>query len=102
MRISDGSSDVCSSDLAAALGCARRALDEATRRAIERRLGEGRLADNPITQSKLAEMVLDVDASALLIYRAAWLRDVKGQRNSREAALAKLHATEREIGRAHV
>src|SRR3546814_5091510 len=40
-------------------------------------------------------MVLDVDASALLVYRAAWLRDVKGQRNSREAALAKLHATDR-------
>src|SRR3546814_18556363 len=40
-------------------------------------------------------MVLDVDASALLVYRAAWLRDVKGQRNSREAALAKLHATAR-------
>jgi acyl-CoA dehydrogenase len=39
-------------------------------------------------------MVLDVDTSALLIYRAAWLRDVKGQRNSREAALAKLHATD--------
>src|SRR3546814_14983938 len=77
---------------AAALGFARRALDEATRRAIERRLGEGRLADNPITQSKLAKMVLDVDASALPIYRAAWLRDVKGQPNSPEAALAKLHA----------
>ena len=42
----------------------------------------------------LAEMVLDVDASALLVYRAAWLRDVKGRRNSREAALAKLHATD--------
>lgn len=79
---------------AAALGFARRALDEATRRAMTRRLGTGTLADNPITQSKLAEMVLDVDASALLIYRAAWLRDVKGQRNSREAALAKLHATD--------
>jgi acyl-CoA dehydrogenase len=52
------------------------------------------LADNPITQSKLAEMVLDVEASALLIYRAAWMRDVQGQRNSREAALAKLHATD--------
>ena len=80
---------------AAALGFARRALDEATHRAMERRLGEGRLRDNPITQSKLAEMVLDVDASALLVYRAAWLRDVKGRRNSREAALAKLHATDR-------
>jgi len=79
---------------AAALGFARHALDEATRRAMTRRLGSGTLADNPITQSKLAEMVLDVDASALLIYRAAWLRDVAGQRNSREAALAKLYATD--------
>jgi acyl-CoA dehydrogenase len=79
---------------AAALGFARRALDEATTRALSRRLGSGTLADNPITQSKLAEMVLDVDSSALLIYRAAWLRDVKGLRNSREAALAKLHATD--------
>jgi acyl-CoA dehydrogenase len=80
---------------AAALGFARRALEEATRRARHRRLGAGTLADNPITQSKLAEMVLDVEASALLVYRAAWLRDVKGRRTSREAALAKLHATDR-------
>ena len=79
---------------AAALGFARRALDEATRRAMSRRLGQAMLADNPITQSKLAEMVLDVDSSALLIYRSGWLRDVKGQRNSQEAALAKLHATD--------
>jgi acyl-CoA dehydrogenase len=79
---------------AAALGFARRALDKATRRALTRRLGAGTLADNPITQSKLAEMVLDVETSALLVYRAAWLRDVKGLRNSREAALAKLHATD--------
>ena len=79
---------------AAALGFARRALDEATKRSLTRRLGQGVLADNPITQSKFAEMVLDIDTSALLIYRAAWLRDVKGQRNSREAALAKLHATD--------
>ncbi|MFN3946048.1 MAG: acyl-CoA dehydrogenase family protein [Allosphingosinicella sp.] len=79
---------------AAALGFARRALDEATRRALARKLGSGTLADNAITQSKLAEMVLDVETSALLVYRAAWLRDVRGQRNSREAALAKLHATD--------
>jgi acyl-CoA dehydrogenase len=79
---------------AAALGFARRALDEATVRAVARKLGAGTLADNAITQSKLAEMVLDVDTSALLIYRAAWLRDVLGRRNSREAALAKLHATD--------
>jgi len=79
---------------AAALGFARRALDEATRRALSRKLGGGTLADNAIIQAMLAEMVLDVDASALLVYRAAWLRDVRGQRNSREAALAKLHATD--------
>ncbi|MEA3001574.1 MAG: acyl-CoA dehydrogenase [Sphingomonadales bacterium] len=79
---------------AAALGFARRALDEATRRALTRRLGEGLLADNAVTQARLAEMVLDVETSALLIYRAAWVRDVAGRRNSREAALAKLHATD--------
>lgn len=79
---------------AAALGFARRALDDATERSLSKRLGEGVLADNAVTQSKLAEMVLDVETSALLVYRAGWLRDVRGQRNSREAALAKLHATD--------
>lgn len=79
---------------AAALGMARRALDEATNRALERKLGAGVLADNPVTQSKLAEMALDIDSAALLIYRAAWVRDVEGRRNSREAAMAKLAATE--------
>jgi acyl-CoA dehydrogenase len=79
---------------AAALGFARRALDEATDRALTRQSMGATLADNAIVQAMLAEMVLDVDASALLVYRAAWLRDVKGQRNSREAALAKLHATD--------
>lgn len=79
---------------AAALGFARRALDEATARARVRKLGAGTLADNAVMQAKLAEMVLDVDTSALLIYRAGWLRDVRGERNTREAALAKLHATD--------
>ncbi len=79
---------------AAALGFARRALDEATARAKGRRLGNASLADNPVTQSKLAEMVLDIDSSALLVYRAAWVRDVERRRNTREAALAKLHATD--------
>jgi len=79
---------------AAALGFARRALDEATRRALARKSGGATLSDNAIVQSMLAEMVLDVDASALLVYRAAWVRDVEGRRNSREAALAKLHATD--------
>lgn len=79
---------------AAALGFARRALDEATERALERTLGAGTLADNSITQSKLAEMVVDIETSALLVYRSAWVRDVLGRRNSREAAMAKLHATD--------
>ena len=79
---------------AAALGFARRALDEATERAVTRRLGAGTLADNAITQAGLAEMVLDVETAALLVYRSAWLRDVKGARNTKEAALAKLHATD--------
>jgi acyl-CoA dehydrogenase len=79
---------------AAALGFARRALDEATTRALTRKSMGATLADNAIVQSMLAEMVLDVDAAALLVYRAAWVRDVQGRRNSREAALAKLHATD--------
>lgn len=79
---------------AAALGFARRALDEATERALTRRLGAGTLADNAVTQASLAEMVLDIETAALLVYRAAWLRDVKQMRNTKEAALAKLHATD--------
>jgi acyl-CoA dehydrogenase len=53
-----------------------------------------RLPVSSLLGERGAEMVLDVESSALLIYRAAWLRDVKGLRNSREAALAKLHATD--------
>ena len=79
---------------AAALGFARRALDEALGWASERRLGSGTLADNAVTQAKLADMALAVDASALLIYRAAWQQDEGGLDNRRAAAMAKLHATE--------
>jgi len=79
---------------AAALGFARRALDEALGFATSRRFGSGTLADNPVTQAKLADMALGVDASALLIYRAAWQQDVGGTDNRRAAAMAKLHATE--------
>jgi acyl-CoA dehydrogenase len=79
---------------AASLGFARRALDEALRFATNRRLGTGTLADNAVTQAKLADMVLAVDASALLIYRAAWQQDVGGTDHRRAAAMAKLHATE--------
>jgi acyl-CoA dehydrogenase len=79
---------------AAALGFARRALDEALDFAKQRRLGSGTLADNAVTQAKLADMALAVDASALLIYRAAWQQDVGGRDHRRAAAMAKLHATE--------
>jgi acyl-CoA dehydrogenase len=79
---------------AAALGFARRALDEALGFAKDRRLGTAKLADNPVTQAKLADMALANDASALLIYRAAWQQDVGGTDNRRAAAMAKLHSTE--------
>lgn len=79
---------------AAALGFARRALDEATGRVLYRKLGGALLADNAVVQAQLAEMVLAVDSAALLVYRAGWVRDVQQRRNTREAALAKLHATE--------
>lgn len=79
---------------AAALGFARRALDEAVSFAKKRRLGTKALADNGVTQAKLADMALDIDASALLVYRAAWQQDEGGTDNRRAAAMAKLHSTE--------
>lgn len=79
---------------AAALGFARRALDEALSFASNRRLGSDTLADNAVTQAKLADMALSIDASALLIYRAAWQQDTGGTDHRRAAAMAKLHATE--------
>ncbi len=79
---------------AAALGLARRALDEALARAMSRRLFGAPLADLQMTQASLADMALDVDAAALLVYRAAWTRDRIAGRVTREAAMAKLFATE--------
>ncbi|HSQ98844.1 MAG TPA: acyl-CoA dehydrogenase family protein [Sphingomicrobium sp.] len=79
---------------AAALGLARRAFDEALSFAKARRLGSGTLADNAVTQAKLADMAVLIDASALLIYRAAWQQDEGGIDHRRAAAMAKLHATE--------
>jgi acyl-CoA dehydrogenase len=72
-----------------------RALDEALIRTTNRRLFGATLADLPIAQSQLAEMAVDVDASALLVYRAAWTKDIKQGRVTREAAMAKLYATDR-------
>ena len=78
---------------AAAIGFARRALDEALQRAKSRKMFGQALADFQLTQAKLAQMALTLDASALLTYRAAWQRD-QGERVTREAAMAKLAATE--------
>ena len=80
---------------AAALGFARRALDETAARAEKRRLFGAPLADLQMVQGYLAEMALDVDAAALLVYRAAWTKDNGAPRVTREAAMAKLFATER-------
>jgi acyl-CoA dehydrogenase len=79
---------------AAALGFARRALDEAVAWAKRRIIAGRPLADYQLTQAKLADMALAVDTSALLVYRAAWAKDRGQPRITREAALAKLHATD--------
>ncbi len=79
---------------AAALGLARRALDEALERAATRQLFGAPLADLQLTQAALAEMATDVDAAALLVYRAAWTKDQGAARVTREAAMAKMFATE--------
>jgi acyl-CoA dehydrogenase len=79
---------------AAALGFARRAQDEAIAHARTRAMFGGMQADLQLTQAALGEMATAIDAAALLVYRAAWLRDVKGTRTTREAAMAKLAATE--------
>ena len=79
---------------AAALGFARRAMAETTERVRQRELFGGPMADLQLVQGHIAEMALDIDASALLIYRAAWTKDQGAPRISREAAMAKLFATE--------
>ena len=79
---------------AAALGMARRALDEAVARVRTRRIGGEPLANLQLVQGHVADMALAIDASALLVYRAAWAKDAGAPRITREAAMAKLHATE--------
>ena len=79
---------------AAALGFARRALDEAAKRAANRQLFGAPLGSLQMVQGHLADMAVDVDASALLVYRAAWTKDQGAPRVTREAAMAKLYATE--------
>jgi acyl-CoA dehydrogenase len=78
---------------AAALGFAQRAFDEAIAWARQRKMFGQTLADFQVTQSTLADMATQLDAARLLTYRAAWLRD-QGRRITREAAMAKMTATE--------
>lgn len=79
---------------AAALGFARRAMDEAVARAISREAFGSKLSEFQLIQEKIADMALAIDAAALLIYRAAWAKDTTGARVTREASMAKLFATE--------
>ncbi len=79
---------------AAALGFARRALDEALSRIKTRYIGGAPLSDLQMVQGHIADMAVDIDASALLIYRAAWAKDSGAPRITREAAMAKLFATD--------
>jgi alkylation response protein AidB-like acyl-CoA dehydrogenase len=79
---------------AAALGFARRALDEALAHVIDRRIFGQKLKDFQLTQARIAQMATEIDASALLVYRAAWTRDNGAPRVTREAAMAKMYATE--------
>jgi acyl-CoA dehydrogenase len=79
---------------AAALGFARRAMDEAVARVKARQLFGAPLAELQMVQGHIADMAVEIDAAALLVYRAAWAKDVGAARVTREAAMAKMHATE--------
>jgi acyl-CoA dehydrogenase len=94
-RIAMATLDVFRSTVgAAALGMARRALDEALAHVRRRAVFGGTLADLQLVQGRLAQMALDVDATALLVYRAAWTKDAGADRITKEAAMAKAFATE--------
>ena len=95
LKVALGTLDVFRSTVgAAALGFARRALDETPAYVSQRRMFGGLLQDFQLTQSRLATMATEIDASALLVYRAAWIKDTQGRRVTREAAMAKMFATE--------
>lgn len=79
---------------AAALGLARRALDESIARAADRQLFGAPLGNLQMVQGHIADMAVKVDAAALLVYRAAWAKDMGAERVTREAAMAKLYATD--------
>ena len=95
LRVALGTLDVFRSTVgAAALGMARRALDETLAHVTTRHMFGQLLQDFQLTQAKIAAMATDIDASALLVYRAAWTRDNGAARITREAAMAKMYATE--------
>jgi alkylation response protein AidB-like acyl-CoA dehydrogenase len=95
MRVALGTLDVFRTTVgAAALGFARRALDEAIRHVKARIVFGKALGDFQLTQARIADMATAIDAAALLVYRAAWTRDMGADRITREAAMAKLTATE--------
>ena len=96
MRVALGTLDIFRPSVgAAALGLARRAFAESLSRASSRSMFGGKLGDLALVQAKLADMALKIDAAALLVYRAAWAKDVAGApRITREAAMAKLFSTE--------
>lgn len=79
---------------AAALGMARRALDEATARAKTREAFGSPISEFQLIQAKIADMAVAIDATALLVYRAAWTKDAGAARVTREASMAKMYATE--------
>jgi len=79
---------------AAALGFARRAMTETVKRAATRELFGAPMAELQMVQGHLADIAVEIDAAALLIYRAAWTKDMGAARVTREAAMAKLYATE--------
>jgi len=94
-KIAMGVLDVFRSTVAAAaLGFARRALDESLHRVTTRHVQGAPLFDLQMVQGHIADMALDIDASALLIYRAAWTKDSGAPRITREAAMAKLFSTD--------
>jgi acyl-CoA dehydrogenase len=95
MRVALGTLDVFRTTVgAAALGFARRALDEAIAH-VKQRVAFGKpLAEFQLTQARIADMATAIDSAALLVYRAAWTRDRGAARITREAAMAKLVATE--------
>jgi alkylation response protein AidB-like acyl-CoA dehydrogenase len=95
LRVALGTLDVFRTTVgAAALGFARRALSETLDHVARREMFGGKLSDLQMTQAAIAEMATLIDASALLVYRSAWTRDNGAERVTREAAMAKMSATE--------